>query len=188
MWRRSIPRSSTSHPDHLGRAVAPIRDQARRGDIELFSRAVEHCFSRADFRLANGGRRLDIHNHRMLQIDEIVVGVGISGDGVGRSCVAGRRIGWRDHLRLDRRRAAEGRVVENRQIFRDCATGGRIEILDLGDASSSMRVRHDYAGVNCESFASHDPFLDAARNHGLEQFPQQIALAETAVAVLGKVE
>ena len=29
-------------PDHLGRAVAPIRDQARRRDAELFSRAVEH--------------------------------------------------------------------------------------------------------------------------------------------------
>jgi hypothetical protein len=47
-----------------------------------------------------------------------------------------------------------------------------------------MRVRHDYAGVNRESFASHDPFLNATRNYGLEQFPQQIALAETAVALL----
>jgi hypothetical protein len=44
----------------------------------LFSHAVEHCFSRADFRLANGRRHLDVHNHRMLKIDEIVVG------GVGR--------------------------------------------------------------------------------------------------------
>jgi hypothetical protein len=34
------------------------------------------------------------------------------------------------------------------------------------------------------AFASHDPFLDATRNYGLKQFPQQIALAETAVAVL----
>jgi hypothetical protein len=40
------------------------------------------------------------------------------------------------------------------------------------------------AHVNRESFASHDPFLDATRNYGLKQFPQQIALAETAVAVL----
>ena len=40
----------------------------------------------------------------MLQIDEIVVGVGITGDRVGRSGVARRQIGWRDHLRLDRRR------------------------------------------------------------------------------------
>ena len=49
-----------------------------------------------------------------------------------------------------------------------------------------MRVRHDYAGVNRESFAAHDPFLDATRNYGLKQFPQKIALAETTVAVLGK--
>ena len=49
-----------------------------------------------------------------------------------------------------------------------------------------MCVRHDDAGVDCKSFASHDPFLHAARNHGLEQLAQEIALAETAVAVLGK--
>ena len=49
-----------------------------------------------------------------------------------------------------------------------------------------MRVRHDYAGVNRESFAAHDPFLDATRNYGLKQFPQKIAFAEMAVAVLGK--
>ena len=67
-------------PDHLGRAVAPVGDQARRGEVELFSRAVEHRLGRADFRLANGRRRLDIHNHRMLQVDEIVVGIGITGD------------------------------------------------------------------------------------------------------------
>jgi hypothetical protein len=63
-------------PNHLGRAIARIGDQARRGDVELFSRAVEHRLGRADFGLTNGRRRLDVHDHRMLQIDEIVVGVG----------------------------------------------------------------------------------------------------------------
>ena len=32
-------------PDHLGRAVVPIGDQARRGHFELFSRAVEHALA-----------------------------------------------------------------------------------------------------------------------------------------------
>ena len=150
-------------PNHLGRAVTRIGDQARRSDFELFGRAVEHRLGRADFGLANGRRRLDVHDHWMLQIDEVVVGIGITGDGVGRSGVAGGRIGWRDRLRLDGRRPAEGRVVQDRQIFRDCATGGRIEICDLADAAPSMRVRHDDAGVNGKSFASHDPFLHAAR-------------------------
>ena len=112
-------------PDHIGRAVASIGDQARRSEVELFSRSVEHGFGRANFRLANGCRRLDIQNHGMLQIDEIVVGVGITGDRVGRSGVTGRRIGWRDHLWLDRRRPAEGRIIEDRQIFGDRAARSR---------------------------------------------------------------
>ena len=49
-----------------------------------------------------------------------------------------------------------------------------------------MRVRHDNAGVDCEGLAPHDPFFHAARHHGLEQLAQEIALAEAAVAVLGK--
>ena len=49
-----------------------------------------------------------------------------------------------------------------------------------------MRVRYDYTGVDREGFAAHDPFLDAAPHHGLEQLAQEIALAKTAVAVLGE--
>jgi hypothetical protein len=49
-----------------------------------------------------------------------------------------------------------------------------------------MRIGHDHARVDGEGFASHDPFLDAARDHGLEQLPQQIVFAKAAVAVLGK--
>ena len=49
-----------------------------------------------------------------------------------------------------------------------------------------MCVRHDHAGVDRKGLASHDPFLHATRDHGLEQLAQEIALAETAVAVLGK--
>ena len=99
--------------DHRGRAVAPIRDQARRRDAELFSRAVEHRLGRGDFGLTNGRRRLDVHDHRVLEIDKVVVGIGITGERVGRSGIASGRIGRRDRLRLDRRRAAEGRVIED---------------------------------------------------------------------------
>jgi hypothetical protein len=112
-------------PNHLGRAVARIGDQARRGEIELFGRAVEHRLGRSDFRLANGRRRLDIHNHRMLQIDKVVVGIGVDRRLVGRGCVAGRRIGRRDRLRLDRRCPAEGRIIKDRQIFCDRAARSR---------------------------------------------------------------
>src|ERR1700733_5521031 len=49
-------------PNHLGRAVTRIGDQARRSDFKLFGRAVEHRLGRADFCLANGRRRLDVHD------------------------------------------------------------------------------------------------------------------------------
>lgn len=49
-----------------------------------------------------------------------------------------------------------------------------------------MRVRHDYTGVDRKGLASHDPFLQAAPHHGLEQLAQEIALAEAAVSVLGE--
>jgi hypothetical protein len=37
-----------------------------------------------------------------------------------------------------------------------------------------------------KGLASHDPFFHAARHHRLKQLAQEIALAEPAVAVLGK--
>jgi hypothetical protein len=37
-----------------------------------------------------------------------------------------------------------------------------------------------------KGFAPYEPFRHAARDHGLEKLAQQIALAETAMAVLGK--
>jgi hypothetical protein len=46
-------------PDHIGRAVASIGDQARRSEVEPFSRSVEHSFGRANFRLANGCPSVD---------------------------------------------------------------------------------------------------------------------------------
>ena len=49
-----------------------------------------------------------------------------------------------------------------------------------------MSVGHNDAGVDRKGFAAHDAFLHAARHHRLEQLAQEIALAKTAVAVLGK--
>jgi len=52
--------------------------------------------------------------------------------------------------------------VENRKILRDRAAGGPIEVFDLVDASPSMRVRPDLAGVDREGMASDDFFFHAA--------------------------
>ena len=168
----------------LGRAVTCIGDQARRSDFELFGGAVEHRLGRADFGLANGRRRLDVHNHRRLEIDEIVVGIGVDRRLVGRGCVAGRWIGRRDRLRLDRRRFAEGRVIEDRRYSATCDSRS-----DRGlRPCERPRLRCASATIMLASTAKasppHDPFLHPALHHRLEQLAQQIALAETAVAVL----
>ena len=56
-------------PDHIGRAVASVRDQARRSEVELFSRSVEHGFGRANFRSDEWlSSPSTSDNHCMLQI------------------------------------------------------------------------------------------------------------------------
>ena len=89
-----------------------------------------------------------------------------------------------DHQDTEKDEARSTAKAEARDAH--CATGGRIEIFDLADASPSMRVRHDNSGVACESLASHDPFFHTARHDGLEQLTQEIALTKPAVAVLGE--
>ena len=69
---------------------------------------------------------------------------------------------------------------------KDIASLRNLAPLAIAHASPSMRVRHDYTGVDREGFAPDDPFFHAARHHGLEQLAQKIAIAKTAVPVLGK--
>jgi hypothetical protein len=47
-----------------------------------------------------------------------------------------------------------------------------------------MRLGHDHARVDRERLAAGQPFLHAARHHGLKQLAQKVALAKTAVAIL----
>jgi hypothetical protein len=56
----------------------------------------------------------------------------------------------------------------------------------IGATLPALGVGDDYAGADRESFAAHESFGHAARHYGFEQLAQEIALAETAVAVLGK--
>ena len=72
--RARPPASPASRPSHSRR-----RRQERRLDVELLGRAVEHRLGRGDFGLANGRRHLDVHDHRMLQVNETSIGVRVDG-------------------------------------------------------------------------------------------------------------
>src|SRR6202023_1202296 len=54
------------------------------------------------------------------------------------------------------------------------------------DAVAVTGIGVDQAGVDGKAFATDQPLVDAALQDGLEQTPQQIALAEAAMAVLRK--
>jgi hypothetical protein len=47
-------------------------------------------------------------------------------------------------------------------------------------------VRGNHAGVNREAFAPHQPLRHAAYDYGLKHLPQQIAIPEPAMTVLGE--
>ena len=71
---RSLARPPATRASRPSRS--PRRRPAAPAETEPFARAVEHRAWPRHFGLANGRRRLDVHDHRMLEIDEVVVGVG----------------------------------------------------------------------------------------------------------------
>jgi len=52
--------------------------------------------------------------------------------------------------------------------------------------SNALPGSGDQAGIDAETEAADQTFIHAALQHGLEQIPEQAALAKAAVAVLGK--
>ena len=69
-------------------------------------------------------------------------------------CVAGRKIGRRDRIRLDRRRPAEGRVIENQQIFGDraCAIGPPLRSLYRLALPCGIMIPHGRRARHCLKF------------------------------------
>jgi hypothetical protein len=134
-----FPCGSIPRLQHLGRAVTRIANQARGRDVELLGRAIDHRLGSCDSRRVNGRRRLDIHERCVLQVDKIVVGIGVEGRRVGRSRVTGSRVGGRYGLQLGRRRRPVGRIIQNRKKLRDDPTGRRIEVL-VGNLSLEVEA------------------------------------------------
>ena len=107
-----------------------------------------------------------------------------------RAGLAGCRIRSGDQLRRHRRGRAERRVVQRGKIFARGAN--RVSLTPQASspclatercllASAAMRL-----ASTAKSSAPDEPFRHAAPNDALEHMTQQIALAKTAVAVLGK--
>src|SRR5215831_2823076 len=62
--------------ERRGRSIGRVRRKTLGLQAEAFLGTADHRLRRADLRLTNGARGLDVDNHSELHIDEIVVGVG----------------------------------------------------------------------------------------------------------------
>ena len=128
---------------------------------------------------------LDIDDDRVVEIDQIVRGVGEERQAAVGAGPAGRRVRWRDELRCDVGRASERRVIEHGYVLvdRPARCRGRQSLRPL-DATLPVSIGLDQAGVDREALAADQARRDAAAEDGLEHPAQEIALAEAAVPVL----
>jgi hypothetical protein len=124
----------------------------------------------------------------MVQVDQIIGAVGEVGQPAVRRGPTRRGIGRGQELGLDRRRRAERRLVQRHQVLRHRASPHDFgwQAVGWGDTALAAGVGLDHAGVHREAFAADQAFVHAALHHLLEQPTQQVAVAETAMAVLGE--
>jgi len=172
----------------LGRAIGTVGGELGRPEAEALLRPVEHGAGRADFGLPDGTAGLDIDDDGVVEIDQIVGGIGEEGVTLQGPGPLRRRIGARDELRLDLAGRAPGGFVERVEILADRAPcAGEIVPVDrLGSFRGALLVRIglDQAGIDREAFPTHEPLRDAAPDRRLEQLPQQVAPAGAAMPVL----
>jgi hypothetical protein len=104
---------------HIGRAIGAVGHQSGGIEIEAFHRTFDHAPCGKDLGLPDRRGRFNIDDDRVLDIDQIVGGIGEEGLPAMGSSPARRRIGRRDELGCDLARSAEGCVIENCQILLD---------------------------------------------------------------------
>jgi hypothetical protein len=96
---------------HLGRAVGAVAGEPSRIEVEAVDRPFDHALGRPHLGLADGGGRLDVHDDPMVEVDEVVGGLGEERLPAVGARPARRRIGGRDELRRHLGRRAERRVI-----------------------------------------------------------------------------
>jgi hypothetical protein len=81
--------------EHLGRHITGFGTQVRRGDVKPIGSTVDHRFGGGYLRLAHGCRRLDVHDHGMPTVDEIIIRIGVDRGAVRAADPSGRiAFGW----------------------------------------------------------------------------------------------
>ena len=109
--------SSTSQAKVRRGAIGGVGNEPLGPDMEALLRSLDHSALSGHFGLSHRGRRLDIDDHRVIEVDQVVGAVGIEGRLARRRGPARRRVGEVRSLRRDWRRTTERSIVEHIQIL-----------------------------------------------------------------------
>ena len=157
---------------HLGRAVGAVAGEPGRIEVETVHRPLDHALGRGHLDLADGGDRLDVHDDAMVEVDEVVGGIGEERLPAMGAHPARRRIGGRDELRRHLGRVAECRVIQHGQILVDRAARHlRRQALGAFDALLAAGIGLDQADVDGKAVAVDETLFETAAQHRLEHMP-----------------
>jgi len=174
----------------LGRAVGAVGGKPRRVEIEVILNPLDHGACRPNVGLPDGPARLDVDDDGVIEIDQVVGGLGEQGVSLYGSCPLRRRIGPGHELRLDLARCPPGGIIERVEIFlyRPPGLGHGFPVDGLRPFRRALPVGvgPDQAGIDGEALTANQSFFDAAPHCRLEQLTKEIAVPETPVAVLGE--
>jgi hypothetical protein len=149
-------------------------------------RPLDHGLGGRHLGLAHRGRGLHVYDDGVLHVDQIIRAIGIDGWATPSGSPARGGINRGDELGFHRRGGPEGGIIQGGEVFGHGPLGLRLELLSCFNPALTLRVGDDHAGIDRKAFAANEPFCHAASDDGLEQFAQQIGIAEASVAGLGE--
>ncbi|MNZ91156.1 hypothetical protein D3C78_1101300 [compost metagenome] len=173
------------HPgQHRGSAISGIANEALWREVELRLYTLDHRPGRINFGGTVRRGSFHIHDHAVLSVDQVIRGVGKVSRAAWRCCPTGLRIGERNFLGKS---FSQRLFIKGFEVLAHGAAAERwITPIDFISRRPTLPagIRLDDAGVDGETFTLDQAGRHAAPQHLIEQPAEQIAVTETAVAIL----
>ncbi len=124
---------------HRPNAIRGVGDQALGMQAEPDLHPIQHGLGRADLGLPDRPCRLDVHDHAVIRVDQVVVGIAEECRTFTRRRPLAGRVGMRRELGLDLAGDPESGLMQRVEILTNRA--GRIGLTDLCDVPVLLRRR-----------------------------------------------
>ena len=137
--------------EHLGRAISAVGGEPFRVKPEALFSALDHGARRADLSLPDRAACLDIDDDRVVEIDQVVGGVGEERVSFEGACPLRRRVRAGDELRSGLAGGTPGRLIKGIEILSDGSARERhrfpVDILRGFSGALLVGIGFDQAGV-----------------------------------------